>query len=35
MTYKRIVIKLGTNLLTSGKEYLDLSVIKSLCKQIS
>jgi len=35
MAYKRIVIKLGTNLLTSGKEYLDLNIFKSLCNQIS
>ena len=35
MTYKRVVIKLGTNLLTSGKEYLDLNIFKSLCEQIS
>ncbi|MBA31823.1 MAG: glutamate 5-kinase [Chloroflexi bacterium] len=35
LPYKRIVIKLGTNLLTSGKEHLDLDVFKSICKQIS
>ncbi len=35
LPYKRIVIKLGTNLLTSGKEYLDQNIFKSLCKQIS
>ncbi|MDA1278473.1 MAG: glutamate 5-kinase [Chloroflexi bacterium] len=31
---RRIVVKLGTNLLTGGKDSLDLNVIGKICKQI-
>ncbi|HIF73083.1 MAG TPA: glutamate 5-kinase [Dehalococcoidia bacterium] len=32
---KRIVVKLGTNLLTSGKDSLDLEVIGAICEHIA
>jgi glutamate 5-kinase len=35
MSYHRIVIKLGTSLLTSGKDHLDLSVMANLIQQIA
>ena len=35
MSYHRIVIKLGTSLLTSGKDHLDLSVMANLVQQIA
>jgi len=35
MTYRRIVAKFGTNLLTSGTDHLDLQVMSSLMGQIA
>ena len=35
MTYRRIVAKFGTNLLTSGTDHLDLPVMSSLAEQIA
>jgi glutamate 5-kinase len=35
MTYRRIVAKFGTGLLTSGTDYLDLQVMSSLVEQIA
>jgi glutamate 5-kinase len=35
MTYRRIVAKFGTNLLTSGTDHLDLQVMSSLVEQIA
>ncbi len=35
MVYKRVVIKLGTNLLTGGSESIDLGVISNLVDQIA
>jgi glutamate 5-kinase len=35
LRYRRIVIKLGTNLLTSGREQLDLTRIESLVEQVA
>ncbi len=34
-TCKRIVIKIGTNVLTSAKDGIDLNILSKLCKQIS
>jgi glutamate 5-kinase len=33
--YQRLVIKLGTNLLTGGSNHLDLDVMSSLASQIA
>jgi len=35
MTYRRIVAKFGTSLLTSGGDHLDLQVMSSLVEQIA
>ncbi len=35
MSYRRIVAKFGTNLLTSGTDHLDSQVMSSLVEQIS
>jgi len=35
MTHRRIVAKLGTSLLTSGTDHLDLQVMSSLVEQIA
>jgi glutamate 5-kinase len=35
MTYRRIVAKFGTNLLTSGTDHLDMQVMSSLVEQIA
>jgi glutamate 5-kinase len=35
MTYRRIVAKFGTNLLTTGTDHLDLQVMSSLVEQIA
>ncbi len=35
VTHRRIVVKLGTTLLTSGRDHLDLSVMAMLVEQIA